>query len=65
MGRARGFSLTAIHTLIAAIAVDHRAVLFTVDQDFSRLARIIRTTKVRPQRSQEAQSCDDALIQLA
>ena len=42
LGRARGFSLTAIDTLIAAIAIDHRAVLFTVDQDFARIARITR-----------------------
>jgi predicted nucleic acid-binding protein len=38
--RAKGLSLTTIDTLIAAIALDHRAVLFTVDQDFSRIARI-------------------------
>jgi predicted nucleic acid-binding protein len=42
IGRAKGFSLTTIDTLIAAIALDHRAVLFTVDQDFSRIARITR-----------------------
>src|SRR6478672_1060042 len=42
VGRATGFSLTTIDTLIAAIALDHRAVLFTVDQDFSRIARITR-----------------------
>ena len=41
-GRAKGFSLTTIDTLIAAIALDHRAALFTVDQDFSRVARITR-----------------------
>jgi predicted nucleic acid-binding protein len=41
-GRAKGFSLTTIDTLIAAIALDHRAVLFTIDQDFSRIARITR-----------------------
>src|SRR5262249_32710172 len=41
-GRAKGFSLTTIDTLIAAIALDHRAVLFTVNQDFSRIARITR-----------------------
>ncbi len=40
LGRARGFSLTTIDTLIAAIALDHRAVLFSVDQDFARIARI-------------------------
>ena len=42
IGRAKGFSLTTIDTLIAAIALDHRAILFTVDQDFSRIARIAR-----------------------
>lgn len=42
LGRAKGFSLTTIDTLIAAVALDHRAVLFTVDQDFSRIARITR-----------------------
>ena len=31
-GRAKGFSLTTIDTLIAAIALDHRAALFTVDR---------------------------------
>ena len=40
LARARGFSLTTIDTLIAAIALDHRAVLFSVDQDFARIARI-------------------------
>lgn len=42
LGRARGFSLTTIDTLIAAIALDHRVVLFTIDQDFARIARITR-----------------------
>ena len=42
IGRAKGFSLTTIDTLLAAIALDHQAVLLTVDQDFSRIARIIR-----------------------
>lgn len=42
LGRARGFSLTTIDTLIAAIALDHGAVLFTIDQDFARIARITR-----------------------
>ena len=42
LGRAKGFSLTTIDTLIAAIALDHRAILFTVDQDFSSIARIAR-----------------------
>ena len=42
IGRAKGFSLTTIDTLVAAIALDHRAVLFTLDLDFSRIARITR-----------------------
>ncbi len=42
LGRAKGFSLTTVDTLVAAIALDHRAVLFTVDQDFARIARITR-----------------------
>ena len=42
VGRAKGFSLTTIDTLIAAIALDHRAALFTADQDFSRIARLTR-----------------------
>lgn len=42
--RARGISLTTIDTLIAAIALDHSATVFTLDQDFSRIARITRLT---------------------
>jgi predicted nucleic acid-binding protein len=38
--RARGVSLTTIDTLIAAIALEHRASVFTLDQDFSRIGRI-------------------------
>jgi predicted nucleic acid-binding protein len=37
--RARGISLTTIDTLIAAIALEHGASVFTLDQDFSRIAR--------------------------
>lgn len=39
-GRARGNALTTIDTLIAAIALEHGASVFTLDQDFSRIARI-------------------------
>jgi predicted nucleic acid-binding protein len=38
--RAKGVSLATIDTLIAAIAMEHRASLFTLDKDFSRIARI-------------------------
>ena len=40
MGRSRGMSLTTIDTLIAAIAIEHGASVFTLDQDFARIARI-------------------------
>jgi predicted nucleic acid-binding protein len=41
-GRAKGISLTTIDTLIAAIALEHKASVFTLDRDFSRIARITR-----------------------
>ena len=36
--RGRGIALTTIDTLIASIALEHRATVFTLDQDFSRIA---------------------------
>lgn len=39
-GRAKGISLTTIDTLIAAIALEHGASLFTLDLDFARIARL-------------------------
>jgi predicted nucleic acid-binding protein len=38
--RSKGIALTTIDTLIAAIALEHRASVFTLDQDFSRIAAI-------------------------
>ena len=38
-GRSRGFSLTTIDTIIAAIAIEHGATLFTLDRDFTRIAQ--------------------------
>jgi predicted nucleic acid-binding protein len=38
--RAKGVTVTTIDALIAAIAIEHRAVVFTLDKDFSRIARI-------------------------
>lgn len=40
MARARGISVTTIDTLIAAIAIERGARIFTLDHDFSRIARI-------------------------
>ena len=38
--RGKGVSLTTIDTLIAAIALEHHAGLFTLDRDFTRIALI-------------------------
>jgi predicted nucleic acid-binding protein len=42
VSRAKGVSLTTIDALIAAIALEHNARVFTLDRDFSRIARITR-----------------------
>ncbi len=38
LGRAKDVSLTTIDALIAAIALEHRASVFTLDKDFSQIA---------------------------
>lgn len=38
--RGKGIALTTIDTLIAALALEHRASVFTLDRDFSRIAAI-------------------------
>ena len=40
LARSKGISLTTIDSLIVALALEHRASLFTLDKDFSRVARI-------------------------
>lgn len=40
--RAKGLSLTTIDTIIAAIAIEHGASVFTLDKDFSHMARMAR-----------------------
>jgi predicted nucleic acid-binding protein len=39
-GRRHGIALTTINTLIAAIALERHASVFTLDQDFAQIARI-------------------------
>jgi len=40
--RAKGVAVTAIDALVAAIALEHGATLFTLDPDFSRISGIVR-----------------------
>lgn len=40
LGRSRGISLTTIDALIAAIAIEHGASVFTLDRDFARVGQI-------------------------
>ena len=40
LARSKGIALTTVDALIAAIALDHRASVFTLDKDFTRIARM-------------------------
>lgn len=46
--RARGISLTTIDTLLAAIALEHGASVFTLDRDFWRVARVTNLALHQP-----------------
>ena len=48
LARSRGISLTTVDALIAAIALENRAAIFTLDKDFSRIARLTRLPLHRP-----------------
>jgi len=40
LGRSKGISLTTVDTLIAAIALEQQATVFTLDKDFARIASL-------------------------
>ena len=42
LARAKGIMLTTIDALITAIALEYGAIVFTLDKDFGRIARITR-----------------------
>ncbi|HMD96677.1 MAG TPA: PIN domain nuclease [Terriglobia bacterium] len=46
--RSRGFMLTTIDGLIAAIALEHGATIFTLDKDFTRIAAVTRLKLYSP-----------------
>lgn len=46
--RSRGVALKAIDALIAAVALEHGATLFSLDRDFVRIARLTRLKLYRP-----------------
>jgi predicted nucleic acid-binding protein len=39
---AKGVALTTVDALVAAIALEHGATLFTLDPDFTRIAGVVR-----------------------
>jgi predicted nucleic acid-binding protein len=40
LSRSKGITLTTIDSLIAAIALEHSAAVFTLDRDFGHIARV-------------------------
>ena len=50
MAQSRGFSLTTIDSLIAAVAQEHNVALFSMDKDFARISRLsgLRLYRIPP-----------------
>lgn len=42
LARSKGFSVTTVNALMAAIAIEHQVSIFTLDQDFSHIAGITK-----------------------
>jgi predicted nucleic acid-binding protein len=40
LARAKGITIATVDALIAAIAIEYRAAVFTLDKDFSQIARL-------------------------
>jgi predicted nucleic acid-binding protein len=48
LARSKGISLTTIDALIAAIALEHRTSVFTLDRDFKRIATMTSLALYEP-----------------
>jgi predicted nucleic acid-binding protein len=49
LARSRGLTLTTVDVLVAALALENGTRLFSLDQDFARLARIVPLAIYQPQ----------------
>jgi predicted nucleic acid-binding protein len=48
LARAKGITLTTIDSLIAAVALEQHAAVFTLDKDFAGIARLTRLPLYAP-----------------
>lgn len=48
LARATGFTVTTIDTVIAAVALEHGASVFTLDKDFVRIAKLTNLALYSP-----------------